>query len=241
MRARAELVVGPSSSERMGFRVERMVSEAPLAWRPTPDGVYMIGTSASPVGDDRVDVVARVRAGAHVAIRSTAAMIAWSGRGSRHRISIEVEEGGQLDWLPEPLVATAGCDHDQRATVQLAAGSRLHWRETLVFGRAGEAAGRLRAHLSVDRAGLPILRHEISTAVEAVWTSPAVMGDNRVAGMVLRVDHSAPEPEQAAGEGWAVQPLHAGGVLTLAVGPDVPTVSSRLAAARAPTPNSRGR
>jgi urease accessory protein len=192
----------------------------------------MIATSASPVGDDRVDVVGRVRAGAHLCIRSTSAMIAWSGDGSQQNISIEVEEGGQLDWLPEPLVATAGCDHHQRAAVRLAAGARLLWREILVLGRDGEAAGRLRAHLSVDRAGRPLLRHEISTAVAAVWTSPAVMGANRVAGMVLSVDDSAPEAEPAAGEGWAVMPLHGGGVLTLAVGADVPTVSARLAARR---------
>jgi urease accessory protein len=240
MRALAELVVGPSPSERRGFRVERMVSQAPVAWRPTPEAVYMIGTSAFPVGDDRVDVVATVRAGAQLSIRSAAAAIAWSGQGSGCHISIDVEEGGELNWLPEPLVATAGCDHDQRATVRLAAGARLRWREILVLGRAGEAAGCLCVRLSVDRAGRPLLRHEISTAVAAVWTSPAVMGANRVAGMVLTVDDSAPEPESAAGEGWAVMPLYAGGVLTLAVGPDVPTVSARLGASITLEPTKPG-
>lgn len=211
-----------------------MASQAPLAWRPTPDGVYMIGTSASPVGEDHVDVVARVRGGAHLPVRSTAAMIAWSGQGSRHHISIEVEEGGRLDWEPEPLVATARCNHEQRATVRLAPGAGLRWREILVFGRAGEGVGRLRSILSVDRAGRPLLRHELSTAVEVVCTSPAVMGTYRVAGMVLAVDTvrtSAPKCEISAEEGWAVMSLHAGGVLTLAVGPDLPTVAARLAVA----------
>lgn len=244
MRASAKLIVGPSSAPP-GFRVERMVNQAPLAWRPTPGGVYMVSTSASPVGDDDLSVYVRVGAGAHLPVRSSAALIAWTGRGSRHHLTVDVEEAGSLDWAPEPLVATGGCDHDQTATVRLAAGARLRWCEVLVLGRSGEAGGRLRSHLSVDLDGRPLLRHEL---VSALAHFPSVLGANRVAGMVVSVGGAvwpaAGGPGVSwpaggvpvcggvggapAGGGWATMPLHAGGTITLAVGADVPAILDRL-------------
>ncbi len=206
-----------------------MEAEAPLAWRATPEGVYLVSTSAYPVGDDDLDMTVRVRSGTDVSIRSTAAMIAWSSCGSRLRTQVHVEAGARLDWRPEPLVATAGCEHEQLATVHLAEGAHLRWQDVLVLGRAGETSGRLRSRLSIDLAGLPVLRHELAAVERAVWTSPAVMGGNRVAAMVVAVGGGPAPTGQASGEGWVVAPLHQGGVLTLAVAGDVPAAMDRLA------------
>lgn len=231
MRASAELVVGPSQQIRPGFTVERMVSAAPIAWRATPDAIYWVGTSASPVDDDQIEASVRLRTGADLAVRSTAATIAWAGRGSHHHLSVDLEEGSSLDWQLEPLVATVRCDHEQRAQVRMSAGASLRWREIVVAGRTGEPAGRLLSHLSVDRAGRALLRHDLSTGPESVWASPAVMGSYRVAGTLLTVDPAALNPRASAGEGWTAMPLHAGSVLIVALGPDVPTVAERLATA----------
>lgn len=207
-----------------------MFSEAPLAWRATPGCVYMVGTAATPVGNDRVDIDIRVRAGSRLSVRSTAATIVWSGSGSQCRLSIDVEDGACLDWQPEPLVATAGCDHQQHAWLRLAPGATVRWRELLVAGRVGEPAGPLRSHLSVDQGGRALLRHALVTGPESAWVSPAVMASHRVAGTLLVVDTSG-SPSGGAGDGWALMSLHCGGSLIVAVGADVPTVSARLSAA----------
>lgn len=109
-----------------------------------------------------------------------------------------------------------------------AAVTAWRWREVLVVGRSGEAAGWLRSRLAVDRAGRALLRHGLGTG-DGLATSPAVLGDQRVVAMVLTVDPATGPPAPAsAGEGWAAAPLHADGRLVIAVGSDLPAVYARL-------------
>lgn len=231
MRARAALTVAAPR------RVERMDSVAPVCWRPTPEGIYLIGTSASPVGDDDVTVQVTVRAGATATVRSNAASVAWSGSGTRAAVEAAVGPGAALDWRLEPLITTAGCRHHQRAHVRLAPDARLRWSETLLLGRHGEPTGSLVSELVVDVAGEPLLCHSLGVGPDHPgWAGPAVLGPARAVGLELRAGRGATATAPAAGPGWSLSPLDGPGSLALAVGRDALEVEEALAAAAALLP-----
>ncbi len=50
---------------------------------------------------------------------------------------ITVAAGGELHWLPEPLVSVAGSELAVHTRVDLESGARLVLREELVLGRTG--------------------------------------------------------------------------------------------------------
>lgn len=239
MRAHAELVVSaPRDRAAARFRVERMAGHAPVSWRPAGDAVYMVATSASPVGDDDVRLEVTARAGSELAVRSAGATVVWSGASTRHEVRGRVEPDASLDWAPEPLVATAGCNHSQVARVEVDPAGRLRWREILVLGRHGERPGTLRSVLSVDVGGRPLLRHELVVGAEGWSTGPAVLGPARVVGLLLVAGASTSAgvgvaSAAPAGPTWAVTPLEGPGVLAVALGAGVPDVVRDLAKAEA--------
>jgi urease accessory protein len=208
-----------------------MAGQAPVAWRLGADAVYMVSTAASPVGDDKVVLEVRARAGSRLVVRSTAATVAWTGVASRHEVRATVEHGAVLDWAPEPLVATSGCHHAQLARIDVHDGGSLWWRELLVLGRYDEAPGWLRTSLRVDLAGRPLLRHQLTIGAEG-WDGPAVLGSARVVGLVLfagaAVDGVREPPSASAGDGWAATPLEGPGQIVYAIGENVPEVEGRL-------------
>jgi urease accessory protein len=212
-----------------------MAGQAPVAWRPAADTVYMVSTAASPVGDDQILVEVRARAGSRLAVRSTAATVAWTGVGSRHEVRATVERGAALDWAPEPLVATSGCHHSHLARLDVHEGGSVRWRELLVLGRHDEAPGSLRSALRVDLGGRPLLRHELTIGA-AGWDGPAVLGPARVIGLLLfagagvvAATDVGPEALQArAGDGWAVSRLEGPGKIVYAIGENVPEVERHL-------------
>jgi urease accessory protein len=226
VRASAELIVGPDG------RLDRMVHAAPVAWRPTAGAVYLVGTAASPVGDDDVSIRVSVAPGAALTVRSAAATVAWSGRASRQRIDVSVEEGASLDWRLEPLVATAGCDHRLEVSIRLGRASRLRWREELVLGRCGEMPGRIVTRLDAHYDGLALVRHSLEVDRRAdpldPSSSPAVLGSARAFGLELTAGAWASGAEEGAGPGWARGRLDGPGVVLQALGPDVDTVRRRM-------------
>ena len=219
-------------------RVERMAAEAPVCWRPTPDGIFLVGTSAFPVGEDDVTISVTVRPGATATVRSNAATVAWSGSGTRCTVEATVAAGATLDWRLEPLITTAGCHHHQIARVGLARGARLRWSETLLLGRHGEGSGRLRSDLFVTVEGRALLAHSLTIGGHALgWDGPAVLGSARAVGLELRAGPGAAAVTPAAGPGWSVSPLDGPGALALAVGRDALEVADALAAAAALFPD----
>jgi urease accessory protein len=215
--------------------VTRMVHAAPVGWRPTPDAVYVVGTSAAPVGDDQVSMNVEVEAGAALTIRSTAATVIWSGQGTCHTTDVHVASGARLDWRPEPVVATAGCRHRHLVTVALEGTAQLRWREVLILGRHGETTGSVYSSLSVDLDGAPLLRHSLSVGPAAGpgWDGPAVLGSARAVGLQLVAGVTQPASRPAAGPGWAVLPLDGPAVLMLATASTSTAVEAALAAAAA--------
>lgn len=242
MRARAHLIAGPDPGGGP-YRLIRMASAAPVAWRATPDGVYMVGAAASPVADDQVAVDVEVRSGAALVVRSTAATVAWGSRGSCQLVTAKVDPGGALDWRPEPLIATAGCDHRQKATIAMGSGARLLWAEQLVLGRHGEAPGSLQTSLSAAVDGRPLLRHSLEVGPRALaWSSASVLGAARAVGLLLAAGPEA-QGTRAHGPGWAVMPLDGPGAVGLAVAGDareLQVVMDRMRAVLSPDDWGRG-
>ncbi|MEV4771605.1 urease accessory protein UreD [Micromonospora humida] len=198
MRAVARVV---AVADRHGRTVLRELrGESPLLLRQAAaeDGVptvYVVGGAAGPLAGDDLRLSVEVGPGAAVRVRTVAASVALPGRPgavSRMRVDATVHDGGTLHWLPEQLVAAAGCDHVAGSRVTLAEGARLLWREELVCGRYGEPAGDVVVATSVDHAGRPLLRQSLAVGPAAPgWAGPAVLGGATATGSLLVVGPAA--------------------------------------------------
>jgi urease accessory protein len=223
--------------------LSRLRCQVPLVARrtgdpPRADGrdgvtVHLVAAAAGPLAGDQLELAVEVGPGARLTLRSAAATVALPGRGpgpSRLLVRASVDAGGLLEYLPEPTVAAAGCDHRMRAEIRLAVGAAVVWREELLLGRHGEAGGRVSAALHVDTVApdeqvdwwtdgrgaghgtgghgtggappRPLLRHDLATGPGVPGaTGPAVLGSARAVGTVLVARGAGPAGLGA--EAWA--------------------------------------
>ncbi|HYN92797.1 MAG TPA: urease accessory protein UreD, partial [Pilimelia sp.] len=191
MRATARIVAEADGAG--GTRLAVLRGESPLLPRRTgPHEVHLVGGAAGPLGGDRLRVDVEVGPGARLCVRTVAASLALPGaRGgeSRFEVTARVGAGGRLRWLPEPLIAAAGCQHAALSTVDVAAGGWLCWREELVCGRHGERPGDARLATTVRYAGRTLYRQDLAVGPAAPgWAGPAVLGGARATGSLLIVD-----------------------------------------------------
>lgn len=212
MRASARVVA--ETDGRGGTRLAVLRGESPLLLRrtgPRRDGVtvHLVGGAAGPLrGDDlRLDV--EVGPGARLEVRSVAATLALPGRAgsppSRLAVHATVGAGAFLRWWPEPLIAAAGCDHRAVTRVDVAAGGRLVWRDDLVCGRHGEAAGDVRMDTTIRYAGTMLYRHDLAVGPGAPgWAGAAVLGGGRAAGSVVLAGPELADPNSGRAADSAV-------------------------------------
>ncbi|WP_280258628.1 urease accessory protein UreD [Nocardia abscessus] len=135
------------------------------ARRTGPNTVHLIGTAATPLGGDELDIVIAVAPGAELVVRSVAATLALPGAAtplSFGRWHLEVGSGATLDFDPEPMVVAGGARHHTVTTIRLASGARLRMRERVQVGRAGENGGEWRGDLIADVDDMPLLRHRLA-------------------------------------------------------------------------------
>jgi urease accessory protein len=196
-----EAVAGPDGTTRLPV----IASEVPLVLRRTPSAVYLVGGAAGPIGGDELRLRITVGAGAVLRMRSAAASIALPGLdGSESvlRVSVSVAAGGRLEYLPEPVVVSAGARHATLVSVTLAAGASLAFRDELLLGRHGEAGGSARTELRVDYAGRPLLRQSLSVSgTDPAALGPAVLAGHRAVGSLLLVDGAAADERGASQRG----------------------------------------
>ncbi|GIF96177.1 urease accessory protein UreD [Catellatospora citrea] len=236
MRALARIVA--EADGRGGTRLARLRGEPPLQLRHTPDGsatatVHLIGSAAGPLGGDDLRIEIEVGEGAALCVRSVAASIALPGRdgtASRMTVTATVAAGGELRWLPEQLVAAAGCRHQATSTVELSGGARLWWREELICGRHDERPGDAVVSTAVDYDGGPLLRQSLTIGPGTPgWDGPAVLGGARATGSLLLVDpHSPPRPPAVLADTAVRMPLTGPATLITATGPDAHTLRRYL-------------
>lgn len=229
MQGCAELVVGPGTS------VVRLVDAPPVAFRPTPRGVILVGTAASPVGGDDVRIEVATAASGDLSVQSNAASVAYAGGSSRWSVHGVAGPRSRLSWRPEPLIVTAGANHDQRTIVECAPDAVVEWAEVVLLGRHGEGPGDARLRLDVDVGGDPLLRHELRLGPTAVgWDGPAVVGDARAVASVVVVGPELAPPARVTGEHWAWLELEGPGWLLVAAATGLPELRRALAQAGAP-------
>jgi urease accessory protein len=231
VKAHAHLSVERDPAGRSVVRTLR--SAAPLTLVPVRGApvVHLVGSAASPLGGDELTLTVRVGAGACLTLAGIAATVALPGpHGDESHTTVRVElgDGATLTYLPEPTVITRRARHWSLLTVTLAEDARLHTRETVVLGRAGETGGELTTTLHVTRAGRPVLRQSL------VVTREMLMGRRVLATELCTHDTS----ETASGEWWSRTRLASGGTLTTALADDAVTASRLLGAA---TPACGGR
>ncbi|WP_131745793.1 urease accessory protein UreD [Frankia sp. Cppng1_Ct_nod] len=268
-----------------GVRVSELRSEVPLVLRRTgiqagsatgagadhprlpTVTVYLVNAAAGPLAGDRLRLDISVGAGVRLVLRSVAATVALPGHGdgpSLFDVHATVASGGVCEYLPEPTVAARGCHHLMQATVRLAATARLVWREEIVLGRFGEAAGSVSSALRVDvdtagdpgtrtrtrtstrtgsntaRMTRPLVRQDLRLGPDAPGLDgPAVLGGARAIGSLLV---AGPGPDglavsPAVTDVFAVLPLAGPGVLVSALAPDTVTLRRALDAGRAAVPD----
>jgi urease accessory protein len=205
-------------------------SDGPVALRETPNGVYLIGAAAGPLGGDDLVLDIDVGPGSRLLLRSAAGALLLPGpRGgtSRQRFCARVGAGAHLDFCLQPAVAAAGCDHRVSAEVELAPGATLRWREAIVLGRHGEPAGQCVSRLDVTLAAVALYRGELAVGRPWADASSAVLNGARAVGSVLLAG-AARAKQAAAGDGLAVLPLAGPGIVVSATAPDAATLARRL-------------
>jgi urease accessory protein len=224
-------------------RLPVLASQVPLVLRRTPEAVYVVGGAAGPIGGDELDLRISVGAGAFLRVRTAAASIALPGPDGLEsvlRVTIDVEAGARLEYLPEPVVASAGARHATIIRVTLAEGASLLLRDELLLGRYGETGGAARSVLNVDYAGRPLLRQSLEVSgADAVATGPALLAGHRAVGTALWVDPATGEARDAGAAAReaqdadavvAVMPLAGPGILVTALANDAVALRRRLSA-----------
>jgi urease accessory protein len=183
--------------------------------------VHLVNSATSPLGGDDLLLSVRVGPGASLRLSGVAATLALPGlhgESSLSTVDVVVEDGGSLEYLPEPTVVTARARHNAVFRASLASDAYLHTREVLVLGRAGEEPGSLTTSLSVTRGSVPVVRQTLSVGDPASDGSLAVLAGRRV--LVTDLEVGGPEQPAASGEWWSRTPLAAGGTLTTSLAPD---------------------
>jgi urease accessory protein len=190
-------VAGPGGRTRLPV----LSSQVPLVLRRTPEAVYVVGGAAGPIGGDELDLRISVGAGAFLRVRTAAAAIALPGPDGLEsvlRVTADVAAGARLEYLPEPVVASAGARHATIIRVTLAEGASLLLRDELLLGRHDETGGAARSVLNVDYAGRPLLRQSLEVSgADAVTMGPALLAGHRAVGTALWVDPAAGEAQDA--------------------------------------------
>ncbi|MEO3852088.1 urease accessory protein UreD [Streptomyces sp. B8F3] len=239
VRAHARITAAPDG--RGGTTLPELAGDGPLALRRIRAGagearVCLVGAMAGPLGGDRLRLDVRVKAGAALSITSAAATLAMpgaAGEPARYDVCLAVGDGGELRWLPEPLVSVRGSRLHVTYRVDLAPTARLVLREEQVLGRAGEPPGRLVSRLTVRSGGRPLLDQTTDYGPGAPgWDGPAVLADNLAAGQLLTVSpefRDAPAEPCVLAPGRAViTPLPGPGTLTTAVAPNAQLLRALL-------------
>lgn len=195
--------------------------------------VHVVNSATSPLGGDELRLTVRIGAGARVRLSGVAATIVLPGQHGERSLStvdVEVEAGGELEYLPEPTVITARARHFAELRVSLASDARLRAREVLVLGRTDELPGRMTTSQHIVRAGIPLLRQTLEIGDPALDASVAHLAGRRVLATELSVG-GLEVAEAAGGDWWSLTPLAAGGTLATALAFDAVTAYDGLAMA----------
>ena len=160
--------------------------------------VALVGQTALLLGGDAVEVDVEVGSGARLELVEVAGTVAYHGRGqaASWRTRIRVGPGASLLYAGEPFVLSDGADVSRSLSVELADAAAATLRETLVFGRSGQAGGWLDAETVLRREGVEFCRERLVTDA-ASRALPGVLSGVKVMQSILALGSPAPKLEQA--------------------------------------------
>lgn len=172
--------------------------------RVDPDGarVALVATTALLLAGDHVEFDVRVGAGGWLDIVETAGTVAYDvqGAASGWTVRARLDPGARLTWNGEPFVIADGANVLRVTDLDLAPGATACLRETLVFGRAGEAGGALRSSTRVRLDGTDLLVEDLDALDPGVRAGPGLLGRCRIIDSVLLLGSTAPAgPTDSAG------------------------------------------
>jgi urease accessory protein len=160
----------------------------------------IINTGGGMAGGDRLVCDMAVGAGGQVTLASQSAekLYRCDGAHSHVDVSLVLEAGASLDWLPQESILFSGARLKRRLTAQIAQDARLLIAESVVFGRIamGEVIeqGAFHDRWRISRAGSLVFAEDlrIDGAVASHLARPAVARGARALATILLV---APEAE----------------------------------------------
>ncbi|MGQ0479451.1 MAG: urease accessory protein UreD [Pseudonocardia sp.] len=245
MKARAEVDV------EAGRRIRWRAAPPVVLRRTGPARVHLVAAAGGPLGGDRLELRIRLAEDTELTIGSAGATLAQPGRpGSGPAcwmVAAELAAGARLRWVPQPTVVCDRAELHAVVRVTLAERASVLVREEVLLGRHGQLGGRYRGTLSVDRDGVPLLRHTtVLDGADPALCGPAGTGGASAVGSLLvagpgwcapvgdartserREPGEEPESGELPGVRWAVSALAGGGAkLLLAVG-ESPRVAELL-------------
>lgn len=199
--------------------------------------VMLAAGAAGPLGGDDYALDVHVGAGSTLVLTEASAMLVLPGPcgGRSHmRINVHVSEGATFVWLPEPIIAARGCDHEHDVRVRLERGARLVMREETLFGRHREPPGDFRTTLRVTYDDAPLYHQQLCVGPQADgWRGAAVVGENGAVGSIIAVDPAweSGTPATSTFHSSAIlAPLPGPGMVVSAVAPDSLQLRRRLSA-----------
>jgi urease accessory protein len=159
-----------------------------------PEAV-LLNTAGGLTGGDRFDVEVRIGAGADATVTTAAAeKIYRAGDGNTDiSVTLELEAGARLAWLPQPTILFDQSRLDRRTAVTLAGTATFVAVEMLIFGRAamGEdvRAGTCRDVWRVRRDGALVFADTFRAggAIGDMLDRPGTLDGARATGMLLYV------------------------------------------------------
>ena len=198
------------------------LTHGPLAARRLRTGdprtirVALVATQALLLAGDHVRIEIDVRGDVTLEIIEIAGTVAYDMRGGSARWDawVRVADGAQLTWLGEPFVVATGAEVSRSTTLTLERGTSAALRESLVFGRSGEAGGTLSVSTRATYDGRPLLIEDLDLAPIA-RAGPAVLGQGRCLDSLTRLGDRLPDDPgtlQLAGPGsilrWIGSAMH---------------------------------
>ncbi len=220
--------------------VADMQASGPMAFQAAPWGVWLVNSSAHPVGGDNLELKVTIDVGTCLDIRSFSPTVAKPGKGtprnnfesaasSSSHTTVNVASDAMLSWCPEPGIATQGSQHLNDSLINLASNARLAWREEyLLDRRSGLQLGSWCSRLRVVRDGWPVVASQTTLGPTSdLWESPVVLEGARSVSMFVVIDPSQDVPPWHSARGAAdsatglAMPLAGPGITITAWGDDL--------------------
>ena len=133
--------------------IQEMISQPPLTFRDTADGVMIVNTAAGPLGGDRLELSVTVGDGASLNLGGVAAAIALPGASGTGRsestIEIRLGQNSTLIWEPQPMILATGAHHKQMISIFADKASNFIYGDAYQFGRHLEDTGRIEQEVRI--------------------------------------------------------------------------------------------